>query len=240
MIHKLDMAVWDINSQRGVTFKEQLDMFTAEGREVKLYALDIKDAPLHDVFFLSFDECSEPVLKTAKTVRSAGETTFILIVSDRSRDVTPCFRPKIRPCGVLFRPVQNRQIKEMLTEIAEETERLTDGGGDDAFVFKSEGASHRVSFRDILFFEASNKKIRLRTAGQEICYYDSMEKLCSVLPPYFIRCHRGFVVNTHKIVELRGADMELKLTGGSRIPFSRSCREAVSLAIRGQTAERTG
>ena len=239
MIHKLDMAVWDANMQRGLSLKEQLDMFTAEGRNVTLYTTALQNSSVHDVYFISFDECDEPVLKVARSVRLTGETTFILIVSDRRSNVSPCFRPKIRPCGVLFRPVQNQQLRDMLMEISEEIDRLSDDETDDAFVFKSEGASHRVQFKDILFFEASNKKVKLRTTGQEICYYDSIEKLESILPPYFIRCHRSFVVNVRKVLEMRSTDMDIKLIGGSSIPFSRSCRNTVKQAIQGQTAEGT-
>jgi len=133
--------------------------------------------------------------------------------------------------------VKNAQLREILDEIAEELDRLTQTGVDDVFVFKAEGSYHRVPFRDILFFEARNKKVVLRTSGQEISYYDSIENLSASLPSYFVRCHRSFLVNVQKITEMRGNDMELQLTGGVVIPFSRSCREAVHQAITGQSTQ---
>lgn len=230
----MDMALWDPNTRRGAVLKDNLDMF-AQGGETALLPLEL-DQPvnLYDVVFLSFDDCDEPVLRVARKVRESSETIFMLLVSDRARDLSRCFRPKIRPSGVLFRPVKTAHIRDILDEIADELDRLVQTGADDVFIFKSEGVSHRVPFRDILFFKADNKKIVLHTAGQEIGYYDSMENLAELLPAYFVRCHRGYMANAMKIVEMRGAEMDLRLTGGVRVPFSRSCRDAVKQAMAGQ------
>ena len=230
MIDVLTLAVWDADSRRGISLKERLDMFTE--REAAFYTGDWSGIPCHDACFLSFDACGEPVMRVAQSVRQSGEAVFILLVSDRRSDLTPLFRPKIRPSGVLFRPLQNAQIREMLGEISDEMERLARTESDDAFVLKSEGASRRIPFRDILFFEASNKKVVLHTLGQEIAYYDSIDNLAAVLPPYFVRCHRSYIANARKIEELRGPEMDLKLTGGTRIPFSRSQRDAVKQAMK--------
>jgi DNA-binding LytR/AlgR family response regulator len=232
------MAVWDVNRSRGLSLKERLDMFAH--REAALYAEGWNGENRHDVFFLSFDECGEPVVKTARSVRLAGKDTFLLLVSDRGRDIAPVFRPKIRPSGILFRPVRNTDIRDMLDEIISEVERLDESGNTEAFVFKSDGVSYRIPFREIMFFEASNKKVQLHTTGQEIGYYDSIENLAAVLPPGFIRCHRSFIVNVSKVNEIRGTEMELRLSGGYRIPFSRSYRNTVKQSMAGQTDSKEG
>ena len=230
MLSTLTHTVWDTDLRRGASLKERLDMFSEH--ETKLYTGDWKGTPCQDTCFLSFDACDEPVLHVARSVRRAGENVFLLLVADKSGDLTALFRPGIRPGGVLFRPVQNTHLRELLEEIDEEMERLAKSETDDMFLLKSEGTSRRIPFRDILFFEASNKKVTLRTPGQEISYYDSIDNLTSVLPPYFVRCHRSFIVNIRKIEELRGPEMELKLTGGLRIPFSRSQSETIRQAVK--------
>ena len=235
MGNAIKMAVWDSDRRRGISLKERLEMFAE--RDVELYTGDWTGKPWYDACFLSFDECGEPVLRVARSVRQSSESVFILLVCDRSRDISACIRPGIRPSGVLFRPVQNAHLRDLLDEITGELDRLIGSEADDVFIFKSEGASHRVPFRDILFFEACNKKVVLHTTGQEIGYYDSIDNLVGVLPPYFTRCHRSFLVNVNKIEELRGADMELRLTGGVRIPVSRSCRDTVRQAMSGQQTE---
>ena len=233
-MENIDLALWDPNARRAVALKDRLDMFAGDAGATVIPMNPKAPLRAHDAVFLSFDECDEPVLHVARTVRQSGEMTFILIVNDKGRDLTPLFRPKIRPGGVLFRPVQNTQIRDILEEIADELDRLTQNESDDMFVFKAEGAMRRVQFRDILFFEASVKKVLIHTKGQEIGYYDSIENLTSSLPPYFIRCHRSFIVNTRMVKELRMADMELGLAGGEMVPISRSYRNAVKQAVAGQ------
>lgn len=232
-MESIDLALWDPNARRAVALKDRLDMFAGDAGAFMIP--EAPKAPLraYDAVFLSFDECDEPVLRVARSVRQSGELTFILLVNDRGRDLSPLFRPKIRPGGVLFRPLQNTQIREILEEIADELDRLAQNESGDLFIFKTEGATRRIPFRDILFFEASVKKVLIRTRGQEIGYYDSLEGLSASLPPYFIRCHRSFIVNTRMVKELRGADMELGLKSGERVPFSRSFRSAVKQAVTG-------
>ena len=228
----IEIALWDANPRRAIALKDRLDMFAGDKGATLLPAAPKTPISAHDAVFLSFDECGEPVLQVARDVRKSGEMTFILLISDRTQDISPLFRPKIRPGGVLFRPVQNSQIRDILEEIASELDRLGNND-DDIFVFKADGATRRIPMRDILFFEASSKKVLLHTSGREISYYHSIDDLASSLPQYFIRCHRSFIVNTRKIVELRWSEMEIGLTGGERIPFSRSCRGAVKKAVTG-------
>ena len=207
-------------------------MFAPEDKETTL--LPEEPAPpleYHDVVFLSFDTVHDPFLRVAMTVRQSSEETFILLVSNSNCDLSKCFRPKIRPGGVLFRPLQNAELRDILEEVAAEIDRLAQNETEDVFIFKAEGVSRRVPLRDILFFEASNKKVILHTAGQEIVYYDSIENLSAQLPPHFIRCHRSYIVNTRRIESMRGAEMEVRLNGGYRIPFSRSYRDAVRQAL---------
>jgi len=185
----------------------------------------------HDVVFLSFEKCGEPVLSAARAVRLSSDITYLLLIGGRNSDFLPFYRPKIKPCGVLFHPVQTSSLRETLDEISEEMDRLTGSENEGIFIIKSEGVTYRIPFRDILFFEASNKQVVLHTAGQEIHYYDSMDNLSAVLPSYFIRCHRGYIVNTRKTEEMRGSEMELRLTGGYRVPYSRSRRSEITQAI---------
>ena len=225
----LSLGVWDLDRRRGLSLKERLDMFSE--RESMLYTGDVADGLSHDAFFLSFGECNEPAMRTAQSVRQSGDGIFLLLVSDRNCDLSPFFRPKIRPSGVLFRPLQNSQLRDFLYEIAEELERLSEADSGDMFMFKSEGATYRVPIKDILFFEASNKRVVLHTAGQDIAYYDSIDNLSTMLPQCFVRCHRSFIVNIRKIESMHGANMELLLAGSYRVPFSRSRRDQVIQAL---------
>jgi len=235
-LESIDLALWDVNVRRAIALKDRLDMFAGDAGTTLIPTAPKEPVRAHDVVFLSFDECGEQVLRVAGAIRRSSEVTFILLVNDRTRDLSPLFRPKIRPGGILFRPVQNAAIRDMLSEITDELDRLTQSNAGDMFVFSAEGSTRRLPFADILFFEANNKKVLIHTRGQEFAYYDSIENLTVSPPENFIRCHRSYIVNAQKIKELRGAGMELRLINGERLPFSRSCRETVRQTVCGQAA----
>lgn len=238
MINSLSYAVWDTDERRGLSLKERVEMFSE--RETTLYLGDLEELARYDVFFLSFSDSGEPVLNMARNVRKTGEDVYMLLVSEPKCDVSKFFRPSIRPGGVLFRPLQNTHLREMLHEVVSEMKRLTQGDDISAFVFKSEGVSYRIPFRDILFFEANNKKVQIHTPGQELGYYDSLENLAASLPDNFVRCHRSYMVNIQKVEEFRSCEMELKLTGGYRIPLSRSQKNTIKSALLKRNEETEG
>ena len=229
MINSLSLAVWDTDKRRGQSLKERVEMFNE--REAALYIGNRDDFTRHDVFFVSFNETGEPVIKVARKVRLSGEDVFLMLIGERGSDLVPFFRPKIRPNGVMFHPVKNTELRDVFSEIISEMQRLEKKKDTSAFVLKSEGVSYRIPYNDILFFEASIKKVNLHTSGQQIGYYDSIEKLTGTLPENFIRCHRSYIVNIHKVEEMRGVDMELCLDGGFRIPLSRSYKNDVKKAL---------
>ena len=231
----IDLALWDPNIHRATALKDKLDMFAGDTGATLIPT--VLNAPIktHDVVFLSFDDCGEPVLETARAVRKSGEMTFILLVNDKTRDLTPLFRPKIRPSGVLYRPVKNNEIRDILYEIIDELDAIASNNAEEFFSFKSEGSTRRLPFNDILFFEANLKKICIHTKGQEISYYNSIDNLIVSLPKYFIRCHRSYIVNTRRIIQIQGVEMSLSLSNGDVIPFSRSYRDIVKSAVLGNT-----
>ena len=230
----LTLALWDTNAKRAYSIKDRLDMFAPDNKEVTVFPVEIQP-PLeeHDVVFVSFDKCTGGVLYAAQAFRQTSEAMFLILVCDNSSDFSSCFRPTIRPSGVLFHPVQNTQIRSVLEEVESEMQRLASKNAEDVFAFKSDGALRRIPVNDILFFEARNKKVSIRTAGQEIAYYDTIENLAAggELPPYFMRCHRSYLVNLRKVAELHSATSTIKLVGGEQIPLSRSHQAAIREAL---------
>ena len=95
----------------------------------------------------------------------------------------------------------------------------------------SHGSTYRIPLREVLYFEARNKKLYLYTQNAEIEFYDTLERLQTRLPKEFLRCHKSFVVNTAAIEEIALAQNRITLCGGRiELPISRSCKAAVKEA----------
>ena len=84
---------------------------------------------------------------------------------------------------------------------------------------------------DISFFEAKGKKIAVKTKGQEILFYSNFETVLRQLPDWFVRCHKGFVVNTRKIQKVNLSEMSLVLIDKCTIPVSRTYRKEIKSIV---------
>ena len=126
-------------------------------------------------------------------------------------------------------PKLRRLIKRMYGEI----QRLSDDDEDDGSVFpvKSGAETRLIRTCDIFLFEAQGRKVALRTKAQEISFYSNFEQLTNQLPSSFLRCHRGYIVNTKKVRNVNFAESAIMLSDGSSVPFSRTYREAVRTAL---------
>lgn len=180
-----------------------------------------------NTFIASFRTVSSEQIKLAQKIRKLRENLFIVFVADKKVDLSEYVRPSIRPSGILFIPLDKLRVYQTIREIYVEYLRLTEKEPQPLFTIKTGSEIYSVSCGDIYFFEARSKKIALKTAGQEIEFYSNFNTILERLPDWFIRCHKGFVVNARMITSASFNDMTLKLRDSSVIPFSRSYKEDV-------------
>lgn len=85
---------------------------------------------------------------------------------------------------------------------------------------------HRVRFSEILFLEAQANAIKIVTDGQTLRAYQTLSSLEAQLPPgIFIRTHRSFLVNRHRVTTIEGLSISFGEFG--RVPISEPLRATV-------------
>lgn len=181
----------------------------------------------HNVLVVSLRRVSVELIEYVQSLRQSKADMFIVFVLDRSADVTLCVRPAVRPAGILFIPLEWLRVHQTLKEIYAESLRLEAQEAHLAFTIKRGSDYYSISISSISFFEAQGKKIAVKTQGQEISFYSSFDAVLRQLPDHFIRCHKGFVVNTRQIVQVSFSDMTLTLKDNCIIPMSRTYRDAI-------------
>ena len=97
--------------------------------------------------------------------------------------------------------------------------------GEEVFVIADRDGKIRISFGSILYFEARAKKIYASLEKEEYGFYESMEHLLDRLPPYFVRCHRSYVVNLKRLKRYQATAGICVLGADVEIPVSRSYRQ---------------
>ena len=60
----------------------------------------------------------------------------------------------------------------------------------------------------------------------EICFHGTVGQLQKELPPSFLRCHRGFIVNRDHILSVNRAEQMIELKNKIFVPLSRKYRDS--------------
>ena len=86
------------------------------------------------------------------------------------------------------------------------------GNDYERFIFiKSNKKNYKVNFSDIYFVEALGDYIKVHTLEKTLITYLSMKKMEALLPPEaFVRIHKSFIVNIHRIKTIEGNMVEVK------------------------------
>lgn len=212
-------------------FREQ-DAWTvrrAATREELLQA--VTDGAIAQICFADITGVSG--LPIAEFVRRLFESAQLVLVVDSATPPTSYIRPGILPAGLLFKPLSLEAVRTLMQELLRivRTRRQTEAFQDAAISVASHGSTYRIPLREVLYFEARNKKLYLYTQNAEIEFYDTLERLQTRLPKEFLRCHKSFVVNTAAIEEIALAQNRITLCGGRiELPISRSYKAAVKEA----------
>ncbi len=212
-------------------FREQ-DAWTvrrAATREELLQA--VTDGAIAQICFADITGVSG--LPIAEFVRRLFESAQLVLVVDSATPPTSYIRPGILPAGLLFKPLSLEAVRTLMQELLRivRTRRQTEVFQDAAISVTSHGSTYRIPLREVLYFEARNKKLYLYTQNAEIEFYDTLERLQNHLPKEFLRCHKSFVVNTAAIEEITLAQNRITLCGGRiELPISRSYKAAVKEA----------
>ena len=158
-----------------------------------------------------------------KLYRRAG----LLLVADRRLSPRAYLRPQIMASSLILRPCGREELREVAGEFLRSVMDAREAETARCLVLKTREGLLRLPYQSIYYVEAREKKLNVRLRGEEYDFYSSLDKVLEMLPAYFIRTHRSFVVNGKKILLVRSGEGVVELEDGFTIPLSRSCRSSV-------------
>lgn len=139
-------------------------------------------------------------------------------------------RPAIQPVALLLRPLGTELVRSTLEEVFRLLPREQQPQQDneqDCFTLEVRGNLQRIPYRDILYFEARNKKLFLHLPRREIPFPGTLEKLEEELPSGFLRVHKSFIINSDAVVQIQYGQNLVILSGDEEVPISRSYKPKV-------------
>ena len=89
----------------------------------------------------------------------------------------------------------------------------------DKLIIKSKYENHCIEFNDIVYIECAKNNLKIYLRNQEILViYLTLKTFSTGLPPQFLQCHRGYIVNMNHISSYHFH--EFKMENGEILPIS--------------------
>lgn len=166
----------------------------------------------------------------AKRIRKKHRESYIVFATKHTSLMNTAFEGLIRPSGFLCKPVSKNDLLAVFMEAYCDHVKMLQK--ENYFSLNIGSRIYRIPYANINYFEAAQKKIFINTDTQRIGYYDSLEAIGARLDEVFIRCHKGYIVNSKKIESIDFSSMIIYLKDGSSLPVSRTYKEAVRQAAK--------
>ena len=136
----------------------------------------------------------------------------------------------------ILKPFEPQQVLRSLLRVRERLPSGTRARVSLPVPVVGDGCIRFLRAESLAFARARGKRCLVRAAGQEYVCQLSLQKLEERLPAHFMRVHRSYVVNLHRVVGVspwgRGS-VELILEDGGRVrvPVGRTYADAVRTAL---------
>ena len=182
-----------------------------------------EEMPLLDL--LLYDVTRREALDYLRQIRREYRTAGLLILADMSTSPMTYMKPDIHAGSLLLRPWSREQAWEVLEEFIREyleAARSVQGTEEQIYVIDTKEGRIRIPYDRIYYFEAREKKIYVCAGNEEFGFYHTIDNLAEELPDQFIRCHRGFIVNSLKIRKIMLSQNMIRLADDFEVPLSRS------------------
>lgn len=181
------------------------------------------------VCFVIIEQIDEYIVNYIEILRQKFKESYLIFVMKDKYKIFDLVRPSIQPSGIISFPVDDNVIKDLYTQILIDINKKEQQ--DQRIKIKIEGEYINLPISMILYLESKDKKMIIRTIGQEISFYSTFERISQHLTSSFIRCHKGYMVNKYHIKKVVYKDKLIILDDESIIPFSRTYRDNIKALL---------
>ena len=186
----------------------------------------ISEETEYDAVFMDIDWKSEQtgIDFARRLYQCCPYTKLVYITSYTLEYVEDVFLGQSNLSGFLKKPVQEEQLKKILSKIRKEKE---DTGG--KLLIKRQGAIFAIPLSEIRYLENRLHKTYIYTVRQMYQCGERMELLKQQLDQRFLNCHKSYIVNMDDIYEFRRNEICLRSTDESSekiiVPVSKARME---------------
>lgn len=152
-----------------------------------------------DVLLLDIDlKSSTSGLEIAEQIRKIDKSIYIIFVTGHFEFGMVAY--KYKTFDFLQKPLTRERFEETILRL------YSDIFGDKVKYIKLDNDKTVIKENDIRFIKKDGMKVIFKTDTRDYETYSSFSKISDMLPYNFVRCHKSYIVNIDKIMDINLAD----------------------------------
>ena len=180
------------------------------------------------VHLISWDLSGIGAVDMLESFRKEQKDPMLLVIADEKMSPQVYLKPSVMPSSLLLKPVSREEIDRVIDEFVDSfLQKFYGDEADERFTVENREGRIQIPYAQIVYFEAREKKVFVRTGREEYGFYDSLGSLSRQLPSYFIQCHRSFIANMRQFKKMDKTRGLLLSGAGISVPYSRSFKRKV-------------
>ncbi len=180
--------------------------------------------------FLLFELGQQQDFSLFTKVRRAFPDAALLLLTNPSLSPETYITPFFRPLALLTLPLDTRKVSEVIHRLYVWFYAHRDSGPQNLLIRCREEKRYFRHSR-IVYMEAREKKIYLHYGREEYSFYGTLKQMETLLPAYFARCHRSFIINAMHIKKMDLEHHCCFLTDDIPIPVSKKYKNELDILL---------
>ena len=196
---------------------EGLTLVATEENAVK--ALAILEKEKIDIAFL---DIQMPELSGTQLAKLLPDHTYVIFTTGYSEYALEGF--ELEATDYLLKPITFERFYQAVQKV-KKLQIATTSSIEKTITVKSGYDLFKVTLSEILYIKSDSEYIEFYLPDKKIVSHYSLKKILETLPENdFMRVHRSYIINKHKVTGLKGKDL---MVNGTAIPVSVSYMDIV-------------
>ena len=185
-------------------FEAQIVLKTENPKEV----LKLMHTSKIDVMLLDIDLKSDiSGLTLANEIRNIDKNCYIIFHSGHLEFSLVAY--KYKTFDFLPKPLTTERLEETIKRLIEDMENSP------KLFIRIDNKNTIINEEEILYIKRDGMKLVFHTLSRDYEAYTSFNKVAPSLPSHFLRCHKSFIANTHKITMLEPIEGKISFEDNS-------------------------
>lgn len=179
-----------------------------------------------------FEVKGEKDLINLRKLRQISQESLLFLVVEKMVSPEAYLQPCIQPLILLLKPYDKKKAFDKIRQTYVYYYEVRQKSIPEYKLMIRCGEEQRLmDYTKILYMETREKKLLLHCEKQEFSFYGSLKEMEKILPSYFIRCHRSFLVNFMYVSKINLSQNILCMNENIIIPISQKYKRQVLILL---------